>query len=140
MDSSIPTLDDQRRHRERVVETIRRTAYWRRSKADQFPEYHRINARGATALRVLANFTERLEPDDLDLRSWRNSEITPDGDGYHLHPRALERLARFGLGRGSWQTGTPTEAQLRNALRRIGGMNAQERREQNERAEREASR
>jgi len=128
MESSIPTPDELRRHQQRVAETIRRTARWRRAKGNEYPEYRKLNARCATALRVLANFVERMDPDDLDLRAMRASRLTADGDAYRLSVEANEKLARFGMNRGSWNRGSmQDEAQLRNILRRVEGQEANNR-------------
>lgn len=135
MQDSIPTLAELRRHRQRVAETIRRTARWRRAKANEHPEFHKDNARGATALRRLANFVESMAVDDLDLRAMRASRLTSDGEAYRLSREASDKLAGFGLGRGSWQGPTPDEAQLRNILRRVEGQEAKNRHLMRQRAD-----
>lgn len=135
MQGSIPTPDELRSHRQRLAETIRRTARWRRAKGDEYPEARKHNARGAAALRVLANFAESMELDDLDLRAMRASRLTPDGEAYRLSREASDKLAGFGLGRGSWQGPTPDEAQLRNILRRVEGQEAKNRHLMRQRAE-----
>lgn len=48
---------------------------------------------------------------------------------------SLVLLSRFGLQRGSWNEGPANEAQMRNILRRIDGIEASDRRERKLRAE-----
>jgi hypothetical protein len=122
-------------HQARVVETIRRTARWRRAKADEYPEYHQENVRGASALRTLANFVERMPPDDMHLRALRYSERRRDGEAYRLCPEAFDVLSRFGLSRGAWHSARPTERQMRNVLRRVEGQQQKERHAERVRAE-----
>jgi hypothetical protein len=45
------------------------------------------------------------------------------------------RPGAFGLDYGAWQTGTPTENQMRNALRHLDGIEARERNARKRRAE-----
>jgi hypothetical protein len=137
MEGSIPTPEQLRRHQQRLAETIRATARWRRAKAEEHPADRRENVRSALSLRTLANFVAGLEPDDLDLRCMRASRLTEDGQAYRLSVEASARLARFGYVYGTFntKTGALDEAQLRNVLRRVEGQEAQNRHLMRQRAE-----
>lgn len=131
-----PSAQELQRNQERAVETIRRTARWRRAKADEHPESQRQNRRGATALRILANFVEELDADDRDLSNFRHIPVSDDGDAYRLSEEAATILARFGLNLGAWEgKARPSEAQLRNVLRRVTGAESTERHRARQRAE-----
>lgn len=126
---------DQRRL---LATTIRAAADWRAQKADEFADdaiAHRRSLRAKQALRTLANFVEELADDDLDLNLHALSRVEVREGRLQLTPDAGTLLSRFGLGKGSWQASKPTESQMRNVLRRIDGIEAQERRARKERAE-----
>ena len=112
-------------HQPRLVNTIRNTAKWRRSKSYEFAadaDEQRKNRRSMVALQTLANFVEALPDADPDLACLRHS--APAGEQYRLCPEALRLLSRFGLNYGMWHADSPTEAQMRNILRRIEGAEA----------------
>jgi hypothetical protein len=130
------TAADQRRL---LVETIRATGRWRRSKADEFrsdDHAQRQNRRAAVALRTLANFIDGLPDDDLDLSLEALSRTQEINGRLELAEDASVLLSRFGLDYGAWQSESPSEKQMRNVLRRIDGIEARERRARRERAER----
>lgn len=74
------------------------------------------------ALKMLRTFVLfSLPEDDPDLGTFRCS--APQGDRYRICPEALDLLSRFCMARGNLQEsgGKPTEAQMRNVLRRAEG-------------------
>ncbi|MFI4989424.1 MAG: hypothetical protein ACHQHO_00725 [Solirubrobacterales bacterium] len=73
------------------------------------------------------------EDRDLDLHALRRVEERNDALALTLESATL--LSRFGIDRGAWQEGVPSEAQMRNALRRVDGIEARERAARRERAE-----
>lgn len=121
-----------------LAATIRASAQWRRSKADEFREDEnalRENSRAALALKTLANFVDGLPDKDLDLNLPALSR-TEERDGcLVLTTEASVLLSRFGLGYGSWRHGAPSESQMRNVLRRLDGIEARERKARKQRAE-----
>lgn len=129
------TAADQRRL---LVETIRASGRWRRSKAREFggdENARRQNLRAALALRTLANFVEALPDDDPDL-ALHALRGTDEQDGrLDLTDDSAVLLSRFGLDYGAWQSGAPSEKQMRNVLRRIDGIEARERSARKQRAE-----
>jgi hypothetical protein len=123
-------------HRERLAATIEAAADWRRDKAHEAQDaYQDKRARersnraffGLKMLRTFVLFS--LPEDDPDLSTFRYS--APHGDRYRICPEAWDVLSRFCMARGNLQEsgGKPTEAQMRNVLRRAEG------REQEARAE-----
>jgi hypothetical protein len=123
-------------HRERLAATIQAAADWRRDKAHEAQDAHQDkwarerSSRASFALKMLRTFVLfSLSDDDPDLRTFRYS--APEGDHYRLCPEAWYLLSRFCMARGNLMQsgGKPTEAQMRNILRRAEG------REQEARAE-----
>jgi len=114
-------------HRERLVETIQRTSQWRHNLADDYDEEGQKlsrmqNRRSALALARLANFVRDLPEDDPDLGRCKKSEIARDGRSYILGEEAARLLGRFWINRAAAKDGgAPTEAQMRNLLRRMDG-------------------
>jgi hypothetical protein len=123
-------------HRERLAATIQAVAEWRREKAHEAQDAYQDkwarerSNRAFFALKMLRTFVLfSLLEDDPDLSTFRYS--APQGDRYRICPEAWDLLSRFCMARGNLQEsgGKPTEAQLRNVLRRAEG------REQEARAE-----
>jgi len=119
--------DATREHRLLLAETIRRVSRWRLSVSDEYSEEgnkdaQRQNYRAALALRRLANFVEALPEDDRDLNNLRSCPLTRDGRAYHLTEKGSRILSRFWINIGA-ATGVPapSEAQMRNVLRRVDG-------------------
>lgn len=110
---------------ERLVETIRRTAAWRRQKGVEFADDDRARRksfRAASAQRTLANFVAGLAEDDPDITVFRNSEVAGEGTYLALCREGLVMLSRFGMEQGAWDARSkPSEAQMRNVLRRVNG-------------------
>jgi hypothetical protein len=126
---------DQRRL---LVETIRASARWRQGKAEEFrdePEAFKQSSRAALALRALAKFVGGLPNGDPELNLSALSRTEEREGRLVLAEEASVLLSRFGLGRGSWRDGAPTESQMRNVLRRIDGIEARERSARKQRAE-----
>lgn len=121
-----------------LATTIRDVAEWRRCKADEFADDAIARKRGLRAryaLNALANFVEALPDDDPDLSLYALRR-TDERDGKLLITRdGLMLLSRFGIDRGAWQATRPTENQMRNALRRLDGIEARERHASKLRAE-----
>lgn len=135
-----PAVQEKRaapKQRRLLAATIRASAQWRRSKADEFRDDEdalRENSRAAIALKTLANFVDGLPDGDQDLNLPALSR-TEDRDGcLVLTSDALVLLSRFGLS-GSWRGGAPSESQMRNILRRLDGIEARERKARKQRAE-----
>jgi hypothetical protein len=115
-------------HRDRLAATIQAVAQWRLDKAHEAEDVHgdkraleRSN-RAFFALKNLRTFVLfSLAEDDPDLGTFRYS--TPQGDRYRISPEAWDVLSRFLMARGGLQQsgGKPTEAQMRNVLRRAEG-------------------
>ena len=115
-------------HRERLAATIQAAADWRRDKAREAEDTYRDRRarersnRACFALKMLRTFVLfSLPDDDPDLATFRSSN--PQGDCYRICPEAWELLSRFCMARGSLHEsgGKPTEAQMRNVLRRAEG-------------------
>lgn len=126
----------QQRHL--LVATIRSTAQWRRRKADEFRDDEdalRHNSRAALALSTLANFVNKLPDSDPELKLNALTRIDVHEGRLVLSPDAVVLLSRFGLGYGAWKNGAPSEAQMRNVLRRLDGIEARERAARKQRAE-----
>jgi hypothetical protein len=134
MDSAVRPVGEQRRL---LVATIRATAQWRNDKAHEFEDsdVRKQNFRARQALRTLANFVEGLPDDDLDLNLYALRRADARDGRLWLTPDGAALLSRFGLGRGAWQSSQPSESQMRNILRRVDGIEAQERHASKERAE-----
>lgn len=124
-------------HRQRLAATIAGVVQWRREKAREALEVHRDKRAGersnraAFALKVLHSFVVFSLPEhDPDLAAFSHS--AHQGDHYQLCPEALELLSRFCMARGSLSQsgGKPTEAQMRNVLRRAEGMEQRARAEE----------
>jgi hypothetical protein len=131
----VRSISDQRRL---LAATIRGSARWRDDKADEFDddaETREENLRASEALLVLADFVEALLDDDRDLNLHALRRASERGGQLWLTPDGLTLLSRFGLDRGSWQAGEPSESQMRNVLRRVDGVEAKERRARKERAD-----
>ncbi len=128
------TLEDQRRL---LAATVRNTAEWRGHKADEFDDAtaRKRSLRAKQALRTLANFVEAMPDEDPDLGLYALRRVEERDGLLWLTPDGAALLSRFGLGKGAWQSSTPSESQMRNVLRRIDGIEAQERRARKERAE-----
>jgi hypothetical protein len=120
-----------------LVATIRDTAQWRGRTADEFDDAtaRKGSLRAKQALRTLANFVEAMPDDDPDLNLYALRRVEERDGRLWLTPDGAALLSRFGLGKGAWQSSTPSESQMRNVLRRIDGVEAQERRARKERAE-----
>src|SRR5947209_7660318 len=105
-----------------LVAAMRETARWRRAKAIEHADdkiaAHR-SSRAMTAIQIAAKFVESLALDDTDLRWLRYVEA--DGKRLLLSEESWELLSRFGMDRGAWNQGGPTEAQIRKLLRRLSG-------------------
>lgn len=134
MSEDVRPIEGQRRL---LAATIRNTAYWRRDKADEAenPAARKQNLRAKAALLHLANFVEGLPDDDLDLRLFALHRADERDGALLLTPDGSTLLSRFGLSKDSWQSSTPTDNQMRNVLRRVDGIEADERRARKERAE-----
>lgn len=121
-----------------LAETIRQTAGWRKTQIERYPDDDaavKASRRSALALRALANFVDGLTDDDPALALPALGRVDARGGTLVLCPDALTLLGRFGLGRGAWQAGTPTEGQMRNLLNRLDGIEAAERAGRKRRAE-----
>lgn len=108
--------------RDKLLNTMRAKASWRREKAIEYSDdhisRHRSN-RAMTALQRAARFVESMPADDRDLEWLRYAD---EGRTHlALSEESSELLSRFGMDRGAWQAGGPTERQIRNLLRRLGG-------------------
>jgi len=123
-------------HRERLVATVQAVIDWRREKAREAEDVHhdkwareRSN-RAFFALKILRTFVSSLPDDDPDLGAFRHSPT--QGDRYRICPEAWDLLSRFGMARGNLRMsgGKPTEAQMRNVLRRAEGQEQQARAEE----------
>jgi hypothetical protein len=126
------------KQRRMLAATIRASAQWRRSKAEQFRDDEnalRENSRAAIALKTLANFVDRLPDGDQDLNLPALSRTEEREGRLVLAEEASVLLSRFGLGYGSWRGGAPSESHMRNLLRRLDGIEARERKARKERAE-----
>jgi hypothetical protein len=126
---------DQRRL---LAETIRRTARWRGMKAAEHadaPQAAKRSRRAQIALRALANFVDGLGDDDPDLDLYALRRVAAASDHLLLSDESRELLSRFGMSRGAWQQASITQAQMRNLLRRLDGVEARERRARKLRAE-----
>jgi hypothetical protein len=135
MNDPLRSIADQRRL---LVATIRNAADWRMGRADKFEHNkhaHGENGRAKTALRTLANFVEGLPDDDRDLNLHALRRADERDDQLQLTDDGMTLLSRFGINRGSWQDTRPTESQMRNVLRRVDGIEAQERSARKQRAE-----
>lgn len=108
-------------HRELVIHLVS-VARWRATTADRFadiPSSVAASRRVALALGSAARFVARLPPDDPDLR-WLDH--VPD---HGLCEESMILLRRFLSNQGAWQQqDEPTETQMRNLLRRLGGTEA----------------
>lgn len=121
-----------------LAATVRASAQWRASKADQFRDDEdalRENSRAALALKTLANFVDRLPDNDKDLNLPALSRTEEQDGCLVLADEGRVLLSRFGLGYGSWRHGAPGESQMRNMLRRLDGIEARERKARKQRAE-----
>lgn len=134
MEASVRPIGEQRRL---LVATIRATAQWRHDKAYEFEDsdVRKQNFRARQALRTLANFVEGLDDDDIDLNLYALRRADERDGRLWLTPDGAALLSRFGLGRGAWQSSQPSVSQMRNILRRVDGVEAQERHARKERAE-----
>lgn len=124
-------------HRERLAATIQAVIDWRRNKAHEAEDAYQDkwarerSNRAFFALKILRTFVLfSLSEDDPDLSTFRYS--APQGDRYRLCPEAWDVLSRFCMARGNLQRsgGKPTEAQMRNVLRRAEGKEQQARAEE----------
>jgi hypothetical protein len=104
---------------------MRETARWRRTKAVEFAEdkvaAHRSN-RTMVALNTAARFVDTMDADDRDLAWLRH--VDADAKRLLLNEESWALLSRFGIDRGAWQDGHPTEVQIRKLLRRLSGAEA----------------
>lgn len=91
--------------------------------------------RAGQALRTLANFVEVLPDDDPDLFLHALQRTDAHDGRLSITTDSFMLLSRFGMDRGAWQATKPTESQMRNVLRRIDGIEAQERHARKVRAE-----
>jgi hypothetical protein len=135
VDDQVRSAADQRRL---LAATIRNTAEWRKGKAAEFEDHEEAraeNLRATHALRALANFVEALPDDDADLNLAALRRLDERRGLLWLAPDGLTLLSRFGLNQGTWKASKPSEAQLRNVLRRLDGIEARERRARQQRAE-----
>jgi hypothetical protein len=99
------------------------------------PEWVRKRHQGsAHGLRCLSMFVRSLNEDDLDLRLLRHLDPHPkDSSILFLHSETLHMLRRFWADKGARQgQAEPTEAQMRNILRRMDGAEQRWRRDQAE--------
>jgi hypothetical protein len=115
-------------HQERLAETLRAVANWRRHKAAEALDVYenrqafKRSKRASFALRTLTAFVRSLPDDDPDLGTFRHA--ARQGDRYQICPEAWELLSRFYMNRGvhsERDDAKPTEAQMRNVLRRAEG-------------------
>jgi hypothetical protein len=115
--------------RQLLAATIRFVAHWRYEKAHEFddPIARKRSLRAEVALRTLANFVGEMPDDDKDLTLKALRNVEESGDKLILTPECFDMLSRFGLSQSSWSEGGPTEAQMRNVLRRVDGCEARER-------------
>lgn len=134
-------------HRERLAATIQAIIDWRRDKAHEAEDAHQDkwarerSNRAFFALKILRTFILfSLSEDDPDLGTFRHS--APQCDRYGICPEAWDLLSRFCMARGNLQEsgGKPTEAQMRNVLRRAEGREQQARAEERKADDREESR
>jgi hypothetical protein len=132
---SVRTSTDQRNC---LVKTIRDTAEWRDRKPEEFgddPISRKQNLRAKQALGAFANFVEAMPDDDPDLNLHALLRVEERDGKLVLALDSLTLISRFGMDRGAWQASRPTESQMRNALRRIDGIEARERHARKLRAE-----
>ncbi len=74
------------------------------------------------AIQCAAKLVASLPEDDRDIAWLRHLEIS--SGRLELCEASLDLLSRFGMDRGAWQQGVPTDAQIRNLLRRMDGAEA----------------
>lgn len=115
-------------HQELLTSAMRETARWRRAKAVEFADdkiaAHRSN-RTMVALSTSARFVDEMDADDRDL-AWLQY-VDADAKRLLLSEESWALLSRFGIDRGAWQDGHPTEVQIRKLLRRLSGAEARAR-------------
>ncbi len=107
---------------------MRETARWRRAKAVEFADDKiaaRRSNRTMVALSTAARFVDEMDPDDRDL-VWLQY-VDADAKRLLLSEESSALLSRFGIDRGAWQDGHPTEVQIRKLLRRLNGAEARAR-------------
>lgn len=122
-----------------LVRTIRDTAEWRKRKVEEFGDdviARKRGLRAKQALGALANFVEAMPDDDPDLSLYALHRVEEQDGKLVLTRDSLTLISRFGMDRGAWQASRPTERQMRNVLRRVDGIEAQERHARKLRAER----
>jgi hypothetical protein len=133
-------------HRDRLAATIQAVIDWRRDKAHEAEDAYQDkwarerSNRAFFALKILRTFVLfSLNDDDPDLGTFRYS--APQGDRYRICPETWDLLSRFCMARGNLQTsgGKPTEARMRNVLRRAEGREQQARAEERKADYREES-
>jgi hypothetical protein len=116
-------------HRANLVEALRDTARWRRTKATEFADdgiARRRSHRAMVAIQVAAKFVDSLPDDDHDLRWLTYVEVDRHGRAV-LCEESRELLSRFGMDPGAWTEGPPSDQQIRKLLRRLDGAEARER-------------
>jgi hypothetical protein len=132
---SLRSAADQRRL---LAETVRRSARWRGTKVAEHiddPLATKRNRRAMLALRRLANFIDAMDDDDPDLALYALRRVEAAPEHLVLTSESLALLSRFGLSLGAWHDGPASEAQMRNALRRLDGIEARDRRARKPRTE-----
>jgi hypothetical protein len=112
-----------------LVRAMRDTADWRKRKAREFEDdkISRMRShRARVAIQTAAKLVESLPEDDRDL-AWLRSIDKSRGGRAWLCAEAGELLGRFGMDKGAWTDGPPSETQIRNLLRRMAGAQTRER-------------
>jgi hypothetical protein len=115
--------------KEDLVRAMRDAATWRKRKAREFEDdkISRMRShRAMVAIQTAAKFVESLPEDDRDL-AWLRSINKSRGGRAWLCAEAGELLGRFGMDKGAWTHGPPSETQIRNLLRRVAGAQTRER-------------
>lgn len=122
-------LGEEAAGRDDLVRAMRDSADWRRRKAREFEDdkISRMRShRAMVAIQTAAKFIEALPEDDRDL-DWLRHVNTSRGRRAWLCTEARALLSRFGMDKGAWAVGPPSETQIRNLLRRMAGAQARER-------------
>jgi hypothetical protein len=120
--------------RDLLVNTVRFVAEWRHEQAEKYDQaesadpYSKTRSlRAEAALRGLAEFVHGLDDDDplLKLRTLR--KVEDSGGKLILTPEGFDLLSRFRMSVSTRIESDPTEAQMRNILKRLDGVEGRER-------------